>query len=90
MVGGVEAPHRSEVLCVSQAAAKRGKLFDAPAWRFEPPLLNASMNLQRTKSYHPETWRCSLWQVQSGTGKHLQGTSRTGAAMLRVTRMSSA
>lgn len=66
VVGGVDPPEKSEVLCVSAAAAHRGRLFDAPAWRYEPPLLNAGMNLQRLKPYHPETWRCSLWQVGGG------------------------
>jgi hypothetical protein len=70
VVGGVDAPECSEVLCVSQASAKRGRLFDAPAWRYEPPLLSASMNLQRLKPYHPETWRCSLWQVWLLAGVH--------------------
>lgn len=65
VVGGVDAPECTEVLCVSQASAKRGRLFDAPAWRYEPALLSASMNLQRLKPYHPETWRCSLWQVDN-------------------------
>jgi hypothetical protein len=81
VVGGVDPPERSEVLCMSQASAKRGRLFDAPAWRFEPPLLNANMNLQRLKPYHPETWRCSLWQVWQ-----LAGSSTLGLDVLQTLR----
>lgn len=41
------------------------RLFTAPVWRHEPPTLQAGLALQRLKPYHPETWRCSLWQVHN-------------------------
>ena len=82
VVGGVDAPECSEVLCVSQASAKRGRLFDAPAWRYEPPMLGASMNLQRLKPYHPETWRCSLWQVWLSAGAHASAVGALNSSML--------
>lgn len=63
VVGGVEPPAAAEVLCVAAGCARGARLFDAPAWQWEPPVLAANVNLQRVKPYEPETWRCSLWQV---------------------------
>ena len=31
-----------QVLCVATGAAKGGRLFDAPAWRWEPPVLQGA------------------------------------------------
>mmetsp|Transcript_2892 Transcript_2892/g.8478 ORF Transcript_2892/g.8478 Transcript_2892/m.8478 type:complete len:160 (-) Transcript_2892:442-921(-) len=65
VVGGVDPPASTEVLCVAASLAKAARLFDAPAWSWEPPMLSANVNLQRMKPYEPETWRCSLWQVDN-------------------------
>ena len=62
IVSGVDQPDPSDVLCVRADHTSPSRLFDSAIWRHEP---NSLQGLQRLKSHHVETWRCSFWQVNN-------------------------
>lgn len=37
--------------------------------------MQGGLNVQRLKTYYPETWRCSCWQVDNPAGTFLASRS---------------
>jgi len=62
IVGGVDQPAHGDVLCIRADQTSPSRISDSPVWRHEAGSLQG---LQRLKSYHVETWRCSCWQVDN-------------------------
>ena len=62
VVGGVDQPAHGDVLCIRADQTSPSRLFNSPVWRHEAGSLPG---LQRLKSYHVETWRCSCWEVEN-------------------------
>jgi hypothetical protein len=69
VVNRPEQPNPDEVLCVRQDLCTQTSVGEEPIWAYNPVVqgiqqgLQGELNLQRLKGIHPETWRCSLWQV---------------------------
>ncbi|KAL0043199.1 hypothetical protein WJX82_002022 [Trebouxia sp. C0006] len=70
-----EQPGSKEVLCVREDLCAKTGIFDSPIWKFEPPIMQGGLNVQRLKAYYPETWRCSCWQVDNPAGTFLANRS---------------
>ncbi|DBB13389.1 TPA: hypothetical protein ACH3X3_005122 [Trebouxia sp. C0006] len=75
VVPDAEQPGSKEVLCVREDQCSKTGIFDSPIWKFEPPIMQGGLNVQRLKTYYPETWRCSCWQVDNPAGTFLANCS---------------
>lgn len=54
---------RLQVLCIRADQTVPARLSPSATWRHEPGTHQPGLALQRLKSYYPQTWRFSLWQV---------------------------
>ncbi|DBA65517.1 TPA: hypothetical protein ACH3X2_003173 [Trebouxia sp. C0005] len=75
VVPDAEQPGSKQVLCVREDLCAKTGIFDSPIWKFEPPIMQGGLNVQRLKTYYPETWRCSCWQVDNPTSTFLANRS---------------
>ncbi|DBB13386.1 TPA: hypothetical protein ACH3X3_005119 [Trebouxia sp. C0006] len=75
VIPDAEQPGSKEVLCLREDLCSKTGIFDSPIWKFEPPIMQGGLNVQRLKTYYPDTWHCSCWQVNNPAGTFLANRS---------------
>ncbi|KAL0043204.1 hypothetical protein WJX82_008555 [Trebouxia sp. C0006] len=51
VVPDAEQPGSKEVLCVREDLCAKTGIFDSPIWKFEPPIMQGGLNVQRLKTH---------------------------------------
>ncbi|KDD73081.1 hypothetical protein H632_c2556p0, partial [Helicosporidium sp. ATCC 50920] len=72
-LGAAEAPAAEDYLCVRADLAAPARTYDTPVWAFEPRAAQGERGAAAVEglSHHPETWRVSIWPVDSKVGGFL-------------------